>query len=633
MATEKEEVILSFQVEQADAITEMEKMKKLIVQTKAEQKELNDAYKKGNITLDEFVKEGVRLEANLKRQQSAYNNVQKSVTGVKTQLDKLIDSNQKISKDLQKTSQSFQDVAGQINIAGTNIGSLTTRLSSFSNPATAAIGIVSALGAAYARSTIGAKDLAFAQVQLAEATTLITNQFAGLISSSEDGEGLFTNLLNSVGFNTLNAFAGGPLALFGVNLEKIKNQSKELALIAEQLEDLQRSELELRTTANDRLADNQELLTQIQAEQTTYNQKLDLSNEIITNIRRSEEEVRTNLDEQLALVTKKLESDKANESLLDAQLAIKKEIAALEKDAEKRVQATVRLQQNLNEAESKRLGGLRGQGVTDSVGLSTDTKTGANFGKDTNSLVDQVSVNNEIVINGARYLNDALNKLDKDRTDNEKAQSELRLNVNKAVNEAYIDSAIMVFNAASGLARQGSEEQKILALTAIGIDTAEAIAHLTEKSEDNPLNSVTFGAAGVIQFAAGIARILANISAAKNYISGAAAGGGDFMTNGPSLLLVGDNPGGRERVTVEPISGKGETKIYGPGLMAMAGGGTLTSGGDPGGVITNSLTSEANQNLATQNAIKRMAKQEIVVSVKEITRVQNKIQVKERLRK
>jgi hypothetical protein len=59
----------------------------------------------------------------------------------------------------------------------------------------------------------------------------------------------------------------------------------------------------------------------------------------------------------------------------------------------------------------------------------------------------------------------------------------------------------------------------------------------------------------------------------------AAAGGGDFYTNKPTLLLVGDNPGGVERVRVDPISGKGQTKRFNPmnGLpgVAMAGGGML----------------------------------------------------------
>ena len=31
------------------------------------------------------------------------------------------------------------------------------------------------------------------------------------------------------------------------------------------------------------------------------------------------------------------------------------------------------------------------------------------------------------------------------------------------------------------------------------------------------------------------------------------ARGGDFITNGPQKILVGDNPGGRERVTIRPL--------------------------------------------------------------------------------
>ena len=31
------------------------------------------------------------------------------------------------------------------------------------------------------------------------------------------------------------------------------------------------------------------------------------------------------------------------------------------------------------------------------------------------------------------------------------------------------------------------------------------------------------------------------------------ADGGDFITNGPQKILVGDNPGGRERVTISPL--------------------------------------------------------------------------------
>jgi hypothetical protein len=32
------------------------------------------------------------------------------------------------------------------------------------------------------------------------------------------------------------------------------------------------------------------------------------------------------------------------------------------------------------------------------------------------------------------------------------------------------------------------------------------------------------------------------------------ATGGDFVTSGPQMIMVGDNPGGQERVQVTPIS-------------------------------------------------------------------------------
>lgn len=58
---------------------------------------------------------------------------------------------------------------------------------------------------------------------------------------------------------------------------------------------------------------------------------------------------------------------------------------------------------------------------------------------------------------------------------------------------------------------------------------------------------------------------------------GAYAGGGDFVTNGPTTITVGDNPGGREFVSVIPLSGTGTTRPVAGGY-AMAGGGTVDAG-------------------------------------------------------
>lgn len=65
----------------------------------------------------------------------------------------------------------------------------------------------------------------------------------------------------------------------------------------------------------------------------------------------------------------------------------------------------------------------------------------------------------------------------------------------------------------------------------------------------------------------------------------ASAGGGRFLTQGPTTLTVGDNPGGVEMVEVTPLSGKGSTRV-GPGMARLAGGGTVVASG-----LTNTPTS------------------------------------------
>lgn len=158
----------------------------------------------------------------------------------------------------------------------------------------------------------------------------------------------------------------------------------------------------------------------------------------------------------------------------------------------------------------------------------------------------------------------------------------------KELDKADIESSKAVANAAQGLisqlastAAQGSELQKALALTNVAVNLGTAIGNLTATtSAPSPDNLLTGGVAGFVKYAVGLTQILAAITSARSIIGGAAAGGGDFVTSRPTLLLVGDNPGGRERVTVEPLSGRGKTSINpNSGMIAMAGGGSITTTG------------------------------------------------------
>ena len=53
-------------------------------------------------------------------------------------------------------------------------------------------------------------------------------------------------------------------------------------------------------------------------------------------------------------------------------------------------------------------------------------------------------------------------------------------------------------------------------------------------------------------FAAGMANIVEIENTMAKMESFAT--GGDFVTSGPQMIMVGDNPGGRERVQVTPLS-------------------------------------------------------------------------------
>lgn len=93
------------------------------------------------------------------------------------------------------------------------------------------------------------------------------------------------------------------------------------------------------------------------------------------------------------------------------------------------------------------------------------------------------------------------------------------------------------FDLLGGEGEKSAAFQKVATLAKIAFDTAAAISSLVAASEANPANSVTFGAAGVAQYVAGLARILGNIAQAKKILAGAPkvqqkAGGGFLSVTG-----------------------------------------------------------------------------------------------------
>ena len=89
-----------------------------------------------------------------------------------------------------------------------------------------------------------------------------------------------------------------------------------------------------------------------------------------------------------------------------------------------------------------------------------------------------------------------------------------------------LNSAGSISNSLASLFAKNEKIQKANALVQIGIDTATAISALVSSSSANPLNAATFGVAGAVHLATGLASIFGNVAKAKQLLSGGSVGGG-----------------------------------------------------------------------------------------------------------
>ncbi len=508
MAVGKTTEILEFKVEQDGAIADLERTKKSIINLKKEQAELNKAYKAGDITLEEYSAELVRVESILKKQTSSYSTLQKSVAGVETQMDKLIKSNNKLS-------DATNNAVSNIRVAGVSVGDLTTKIAAFANPVTASVGLLGALGTAYAKSTIGAKDLEFAQNQLNYALTIGSNAFASMISSAEDGEGFFSRITDGL----ITQFLGMDVAF----------QSRLVAASSEMLEDLGRTELEIRDKVNERLEENQEKLTEISSEQTKYEDKVFKTGQIIDNIRKNESELVAIKKDQLAQLQIQLAVDSENESLQTAVLEKQREISNIERDAEKRVQATLRLKDNLLDSETKRLEVLKKQAQTEgartaeedarlSLQLLESSRKQAHEefliekkkNEDLKKEREKDLLHKQDILDRTRKgIYQKVEKLDKEQI---KRQQDLR---DSEANTLRFREQI--FSETSRLLGDLGANQKAFILAQLAFDTASAIGSLVKNSE-KPESEAERAA----RYLAGFARISANIGQAYRLIGSSA---------------------------------------------------------------------------------------------------------------
>ncbi|MEM0354419.1 MAG: hypothetical protein QXW79_02460, partial [Thermoplasmata archaeon] len=182
-----------------------------------------------------------------------------------------------------------------------------------------------------------------------------------------------------------------------------------------------------------------------------------------------------------------------------------------------------------------------------------------------------------------------------------------------------------LFGALDEFFKQAEREQKAFAIAQATASYVQELQNIfatnTNPAAGGGANILTFGGAGLgisfAQAAAATLRYITNV--AKITQAGA---GGTFLTTKPTLILVGDNPSGVEKVTVEPIGAKGVTKVdKNSGLIKLAGGGEVIA-------QTRSFTNQIEISDKIQKAIKNIPQPVLVVE--DFKKVERKISIAEK---
>jgi hypothetical protein len=647
MAEEKDTIILDFQINTGEAVSELEKSRKAIIQLKEEQAELNKQYKSGQKDIEEYAKDSVRLEQSLKKETATYNNLNKVVNTVSNSLEaqrlklsQLVAERNKVDRstaegvkkfnDLNKSIKELNDTikeseqaggdfrrnvgnyssavegfATNVQIGGTSIADLTGKMTAFLNPATAASGIVAGLGALYASSAAGAKDLEFAQAQLSQSFKTLSNDLADLLGADGDGGGLLSKFAFQIN-----------RTLFGISSA---TQGALSAAAQKTLKELEITELEAQRFAKKALDRSEQLRRDRDDDTKSFQERLKAASGVEAEINAREEALVEVQNKRLKALQSLLALDKNNLDLKKEIKQVEFEISDIQEDSQgKRTEAlnginTLLKEQNALTKEQAQIANTEKEKqnaqLAEEVRLKNQLLV---VNERLNIEQDKELPKVEAIIKGKVRLGESIQKLidlGNIQSENAKAQAQIEF----LLQQNKLSNASTALNQVKSLLNEESAAYKTLAVAQATVDTYRAA---TAALAPPPIGAGPLF--GPILAGTTITLGLANVAKILGIELSAAAGGGDFVTRGPQLLLVGDNPGGRERVTVEPLSGRGRT-VMGGNMIKLAGGGV---------VETQSQTASARANFAFSNT-----KQSPVsyISITELREFNDKIQFKENL--
>lgn len=625
----QETVILNFEVDQTDAQKNLVLTEKKIISLKKEQAELNKQYKAGEVSQDQYVESNLRLQREIKKESDQKRNLTKllatesnSRNAVKAKISELVkeydnlntktetgakraDQLQKelteLNSQITKTSKSaglfkdqignypeaFGKAASEIEVAGVSVDSIGKKLGSFLNPATAAVGIIGALGAAYSQSVRGARDLEKAQLLLSYSFALANEEFANFINGSEEGEGIITGLTTAI----LARFVP---ALFAA--------SSAAATAAERLKDLEISRAFAQGSAkeDERRAEIQRRIRD--DENASLEERLATTTKIDQILSQSGLRSKIVIEAQIEAIK---ESTIGYERNRQAQLqvaALAAEIADKEEEITGKLTENVTARRNILKliqeaaratAEDDRAQRRAVSGPDAFTFGENDTSATAE--EEAQAVKTEALIQGgEIQINVQKDINDRLLAINKKfYTDDLEAKKTFAL-LKQKVDEAQLQAAATIAGAAASLFDQQSNEYKIFATAQTLISTYATAQKAYEAAFTPPTIASPVLAATYV--AAAIATGLANVA----QINGIGFAEGGFTGSGGKYEVAGAVHKGEYVVPQSVMSSPAAQ----PHISALES--QRVRGFADGGFVTNQNTAQTQQAMITANALKNL---------------------------
>lgn len=202
----KEEVLIDIQIDEGESVESINSLRAAV-------KEMTKARNDANLQTAEG-----RAQVQALNQAIDANN---------KKIKENIDSLTKQKLNIGNYKNEIVDAAKEINVFGVSVGDAGQKIASFANPVTAAVGVLTALGAAYAKSTAGAKDLAYANDILSSSISYATNSMFEFNEEAKNGEGIVSKFTTSF----ITFFAGRNAAILAQVSAMAKQTLRELGIV------------------------------------------------------------------------------------------------------------------------------------------------------------------------------------------------------------------------------------------------------------------------------------------------------------------------------------------------------------------------------------------------------------------